>query len=119
LPVLGKLTTQFMARAGRCESAVDAANWNRSKVADPEKMRVVLNENERRTLLDLERRVARADPALARSFQNELGGPKSRPRVGPFGRSAITAASVFSALLLLADLHVPQWRASSPPVCCG
>ena len=39
----------------------------------------MLKENERSTLLDRERRLARADPALARSFQNELRRPKSRP----------------------------------------
>jgi hypothetical protein len=59
----------------------------------------VLDDDERKALLDLERRLADEDPDLARSLRDEIGPPSSRPRAG---QVAVTTALVFSVVLLLA-----------------
>jgi hypothetical protein len=59
----------------------------------------MLDDDERKALLDLERRLADQDPDLARSLRNEVGPPSSRAQKG---QAAVTAALVFSVVLLLA-----------------
>ena len=59
----------------------------------------MLNDDERMALLDLERHLADEFPDLARSLRTEVGPPSSRARKG---QAAVTAALVFSVVLLLA-----------------
>jgi hypothetical protein len=63
----------------------------------------VLNDYERRTLLDLERQLATEDPDLTESFRREhyLSAPSAPRRVGPIGQFAIMAALVLSVVLFL------------------
>ena len=64
----------------------------------------MLNDYERRTLLDLERQLAAEDPDLAQSFRRELHSSAWPHRVGPTGQFAITAALVLSVILFLVGL---------------
>jgi hypothetical protein len=64
----------------------------------------VINEYERRTLLDLERQLDAEDPDLAESFRREFHPSTAPHRVGPTGQFAITAALVLSVVLFLAGL---------------
>ena len=52
----------------------------------------MINEYERRTLLDLERQLDAEDPDLAESFRREFHPSTAPHRVGPKGQFAITAA---------------------------
>lgn len=59
----------------------------------------MLDDDERRALLDLERRLTDDDPDLARSLRDEIGPPRSRSRAG---QAAVATALVVSVVLLLA-----------------
>ena len=60
---------------------------------------IMLDDDERRALLDLERRLADEDPGLARSLRDEASRPSSGTGAG---QAAVTTALVFSVVLLLA-----------------
>jgi hypothetical protein len=64
----------------------------------------VINDYERRTLLDLERQLAAEDPGLVESFRREFHPSAAPRRVGPTGQFAITAALVLSVVLFLVGL---------------
>jgi Protein of unknown function (DUF3040) len=64
----------------------------------------VLNDIERRTLLDLERQLGAEDPDLAESFQRELHPSAAPSRLSPTGQFAITAALVLSVILFLVGI---------------
>ncbi len=61
----------------------------------------MLSENERKTLLDVERRFMAEDPEFARSFHDQ---PRQQPAAQgeSTGKIAIGVALLFSAILLLA-----------------
>jgi hypothetical protein len=61
----------------------------------------VLSDNERKTLLDVERRFMAEDPEFARSFHDQR---RQRPAAhgGSNGKIAVAVALLFSAILLLA-----------------
>ena len=62
---------------------------------------VVLSDNERKTLLDVERQLMAEDPDFARSFHDQL---RQQPATqgGSNGKIAVAVAMVISAILLLA-----------------
>jgi hypothetical protein len=61
----------------------------------------VLSDNERKTLLDVERQLMAEDPEFARLFHDQL---RQRPATqgGSNGKIAVAVAMLFSAILLLA-----------------
>jgi Protein of unknown function (DUF3040) len=61
----------------------------------------VLSDNDRKTLLEVERRFLADDPELARLFHEQL---REQPagRAGSNGKIAVLAAMLFSGFLLLA-----------------
>jgi hypothetical protein len=62
---------------------------------------VVLSDNDRKSLLDVERQLTAEDPELARLFRDQL---RRRPatRGGSNSKIAVSVAMLFSAILLLA-----------------
>src|SRR5690242_18719651 len=62
---------------------------------------VVLSDDERKTLLDVERQLMAEDPEFVRSFHDQL---RQRPATqgGSNGKIAVAVAMLFSAILLLA-----------------
>jgi hypothetical protein len=63
----------------------------------------VLNDNEQKRLLDMERRLLADDPDFARSFEEQLRLPASlQPQIGSTGKIAIAVALLFSVVLLIA-----------------
>jgi hypothetical protein len=61
----------------------------------------VLSDNERKTLLDVERQLMAEDPEFARSFHDQLRHEPAT-QVGSNGKIAVAVAMLFSAILLLA-----------------
>jgi hypothetical protein len=61
----------------------------------------VLSDNDRKTLLEVERQFLADDPAFARSFHEQL---REQPaaQAGSNGKVAVLAALLFSAFLLFA-----------------
>jgi Protein of unknown function (DUF3040) len=61
----------------------------------------VLSDNERKTLLDVERQLLAEDPEFARLFHDQLR-QRAATRGGSNGKIAVAVAMLFSAILLLA-----------------
>jgi hypothetical protein len=61
----------------------------------------MLDDNDRKTLREVERRFLTDDPEFARSFHEQLREQPSAP-AGSNGKIAVVAALLFSAFLLLA-----------------
>jgi hypothetical protein len=61
----------------------------------------VLSDNERKTLLDVERRFMADDPEFARSFHDQRRQQPAE-QSGSNGKIAVTVTLLFSAILLLA-----------------
>jgi len=61
----------------------------------------VLNDNERKTLSDVERQLMAEDPEFARPFHEQLPQQPTTQH-GSNGKIAVAVAMLFSAILLLA-----------------
>lgn len=64
----------------------------------------MLSDDERRALLDLERRLTDEDPDLARSFQKQFERSRAQHGLEAVERWAVKAAVVLSVVLLLVGL---------------